>query len=122
MCIATPFGAGFHAGQAVEKGLTPLLTHHGIDFPPKHDIGLLIDLLPDGTPTTESSVAGLTVYGADQRYVAGAADPMSFNELPTWDDAEGAISAAERALVAISDDLAAAFAQSNADESDANPA
>jgi len=106
-----PFAAAFHAEQAVEKGLKSLLIWYGIDFPPRHDLGLLLGLLPGETMAGRLPVAGLTVYAADQRYVAGAANPMGLNERPTWEDAEEAISAAGNAIAVISEDLAAAFGQ-----------
>lgn len=103
-----PFAAAFHAQQAVEKGLKALLTWHGIDYPPKHDLGLLAGLLPDGSVTRELTIAGLTVYAVEQRCVTGAATPMSLIERPTWDEADEAISTAEQAVSVVSADLAAA--------------
>jgi HEPN domain-containing protein len=110
-----PFGAAFHAEQAVEKGLKSLLVYHGIGYPPKHDLGLLISLLPGEISSASAPIAGLTVYAVEQRYVAGAANPMSLNDRPTWADAEEAISIADRALATISYDLATAFAQAEED-------
>lgn len=107
----SPFAAAFHAQQAVEKGLKSLLVYYGIGYPPKHDLGLLIGLLPAEVRSLTAPSAGLTVYAVEQRYVAGAANPMSLNERPTWIDAEEAISSAAQALATISISLAAAFAQ-----------
>jgi len=106
-----PFAAAFHAQQAVEKGLKSLLIWYRVDYPPKHDLGLFLGLLPSQTSAAHLPVAGLTVYAVEQRYVTGAADPMSLDERPTWEDAEEAISAAEGAVRAISADLAEAFRQ-----------
>lgn len=106
-----PFAAAFHAQQAVEKGLKSLLVYLGIEYPPRHDLGLLIGLLPAELPTASAPIAGLTVYAVEQRYVSGAANPMSLDERPTWTDAEEAISIADRALETISNDLATAFAR-----------
>ena len=103
-----PFAAAFHAEQAVEKALKALLIWHGIDYPPKHDLGLLVSLLPAGTATRELTIAGLTVYAVEQRCVAGAWNPMNLDERPTWDEAEEAISTAENALSVASADLIAA--------------
>jgi HEPN domain-containing protein len=103
-----PFAAAFHAQQAVEKALKALLIWHGIDYPPKHDLGLLVGLLPDGSATRDLTIAGLTVYAVEQRYVTGAADPMSLLERPTWDEADEALSMAENAVSVISADLDAA--------------
>jgi HEPN domain-containing protein len=107
----SPFAAAFHAQQAVEKGLKSLLVYFDIGYPPKHDLGLLIGLLPAGIASIRAPIAGLTVYAVEQRYVAGAANPMSLNERPNWVDAEEAISSAAQALATVSNDLAVAFAQ-----------
>ena len=101
-----PFAAAFHAQQAVEKGLKSLLIWFGIDYPPKHDLGLLLGLLPAEIPASHLPVAGLTVYAVDQRYITGAANPMNLDERPTWEDAEEAIAKAEDAVTVIAADLA----------------
>ena len=116
-----PFAAAFHAEQAVEKGLKSLLIYHGIDYPPKHDLGLLISLLPDGISTPEVPVAGLTVYAVEQRSVADAGNPMNLNERPTWNDAEEEISLAAQALAKISEALAVEFSKANAEEAGQKP-
>ena len=104
----SPFGAAFHAQQAVEKALKALLIWNGSEYPPKHDLGLLVGLLPEGASTRELAIAGLTVYAVEQRYVAGAANPMSLSERPTWDEADDAISSAEIAVMVAAGDLVAA--------------
>jgi HEPN domain-containing protein len=116
-----PFAAAFHAEQTVEKGLKSLLIDHGIDYPPKHDLGLLISLLPDGISTPEVPVAGLTVYAVEQRSVADAGNPMNLNERPTWNDAEEEISLAAQALAKISEALAVEFSKANAEEAGQKP-
>jgi HEPN domain-containing protein len=103
-----PFAAAFHAQQAVEKALKALLIWHAIDYPPKHDLGLLAGLLPEGTATRELTIAGLTVYAVEQRHVTGASNPMGLVERPTWDEAEEAISTAGSAVSVASADLVAA--------------
>lgn len=103
-----PFAAAFHAQQAVEKALRALLIWHGIDYPPKHDLGLLVGLLPEGSATRRLTIAGLTVYAVEQRCVTGASDPMNLIDRPTWDEADEAISTAENAVPVVSADLAAA--------------
>ncbi len=103
-----PFASAFHAEQAVEKGVKALLVWHGVDFPPRHDLGLLAGLVPAGATMKELNVGGLTVYAVEQRYVAGSSNPMSLNERPTWDEAEEAITQATDALSRVSADLASA--------------
>jgi HEPN domain-containing protein len=104
----TPFASAFHAEQAVEKGLKALLVWHAVDFPPRHDLGLLLSLVPEGATLKELNVGGLSVYAVEQRHVAGASNPMSLIERPTWDEAEAAITVATDALSRVSADLASA--------------
>ena len=104
----SPFGAAFHAQQAVEKALKALLIWHGIEYPPKHDLGLLVGLLPGDASTRKLAIAGLTVYAVEQRHVAGAANPMHLAERPTWEEADEAILAAEDAVEVAGTDLVAA--------------
>jgi HEPN domain-containing protein len=103
-----PFASAFHAEQTVEKGVKALLVWHGVDFPPRHDLGLLAGLVPAGATMKELNVGGLTVYAVEQRCVAGSSNPMSLNERPTWDEAEEAITQATDALSRVSADLASA--------------
>jgi HEPN domain-containing protein len=104
----TPFAAAFHAEQAVEKGLKALLVWHAVDFPPRHDLGLLAGLAPAGATVKEVNLGGLTVYAVEQRYVAGTSDPMNLLDRSTWDEAEEAITAATDALSRVSADLVSA--------------
>ena len=104
----TPFASAFHAEQAVEKGLKALLVWHAVDFPPRHDLALLLSLVPKGATIKELNVGGLTVYAVEQRYVAGTSNPMNLVERPTWDEAEEAITEATDALSRVSADLASA--------------
>jgi HEPN domain-containing protein len=103
-----PFASAFHAERAVEKGVKALLMWHAVDFPPRHDLGLLAGLAPAGATIRELNVGGLNVYAVEQRHLAGNSNPMSLNERPTWDDAEEAIKAATDALSRVSADLATA--------------
>ena len=103
-----PFASAFHAEQAVEKGVKALLVWHAVDFPPRHDLGLLVGLVPAGATIREQNVGGLSVYAVEQRYVAGSSNPMSLNERPAWDEAEEAITKAADALSRVSADLASA--------------
>jgi len=103
-----PFASAFHAEQAVEKGVKALLVWHAVDFPPRHDIGLLVGLVPAGATMKERNVGGLTVYAVEERHVAGSSNPMSLIERPTWDEAEEAITQAADALSRVSADLASA--------------
>lgn len=105
---SAPFAAAFHAEQAIEKAVKALLVWHALQFPPRHDLGLLVGLLPAGSATKELEIAGLTVYAVEQRYVAGLSSPMVLAERPTWDEADEAIAAAEKALSVVRSDLAAA--------------
>ena len=103
-----PFASAFHAQQAVEKGIKALLVWHGVDFPPRHDLGLLLDLVPVGATVKDLNVRGLSVYAVEQRYAAGTADPMNLIERATWEDAQEAIAEAIEAIARVSDDLSSA--------------
>jgi hypothetical protein len=103
-----PFASAFHAEQAVEKGVKALLVWHAVDFPPRHDLGLLVGLVPAGATIGELHLGGLTVYAVEQRHAAGMSNPMNLNERPTWDEAEDAIAEATDALARVSADLASA--------------
>ncbi len=103
-----PFASAFHAQQAVEKGIKALLVWHGIDFPHRHDLGLLLELTPERSSIRTLNVRGLTVYAVDQRYVVSSADPMEADERPAWDEADEAADAAAVALSRVSADLASA--------------
>lgn len=103
-----PFAAAFHAQQAAEKAVKALLIWSGLEIPAKHDLSLLVSLLPAGASTRGLAIAGLTVYAVEQRYVAGAGNPMGLDERPTWEEAEEAITMAEAAVNAVRADLAAA--------------
>jgi HEPN domain-containing protein len=103
-----PFASAFHAEQAVEKGVKALLVWHAVDFPARHDVGLLVGLVPVGATIRELNVGGLSVYAVEQRYAAGTSDPVNLIERPTWDEAEEAIAKATDALSRVSADLASA--------------
>lgn len=99
------FAGAFHAEQAVEKALKALLVWHAVDFPPRHDLGLLQALLPEDLATRDLAIAALTVYAVEQRYAAGASNPMDLLDRPGWDDAGEAILVAEETLAAAAGDL-----------------
>ena len=104
----TPLASAFDAEQAVEKGVKALLVRHGVDFPARHDLGLLLSLVPAGATVKERNGGGLTVYTVEERYAAGTSNPMNLIERPTWDEAEEAITQAAHALSRVSADLASA--------------
>jgi len=54
-----PFASAFHAQQAVEKAIKALLVWYGVDFPSRHDLGLLLDLVPVGAEVGEGVYATL---------------------------------------------------------------
>jgi HEPN domain-containing protein len=103
-----PFASAFHAQQAVEKGIKALLVWSGVDFPIRHDLGLLLDLVPAGATIKDLNVRGLSVYAVEQRYAAGTADPMNLLERPAWEDAREAIAEAIEAIARVSADLSSA--------------
>jgi HEPN domain-containing protein len=63
---------GFHAQQCVEKYLKALLALHQIDFPWKHDLGPLIELLREAGllpgAIDADALEDLTPYAVELRY------------------------------------------------------
>lgn len=63
--------AGFHAQQAVEKGLKAVLSHKGVAYRRTHDIAELLDLAEDAgvdTPPHADRLDELSPYAIDYRY------------------------------------------------------
>jgi len=82
----------FHSQQAVEKMLKAWLAWHDVDFPPTHNIEVLL-VLCEGTDPTFAQlrpVEALTPYSVDVRY----ADDFYF---PGMDEANDAAEAARDA-------------------------
>jgi HEPN domain len=79
------WGIGFHAQQAVEKSLKAVLSDHGVEYPRTHDLVLLMELLERGgiqRPADESTLDGLSPYGAPLRYENLDADLGQLD--PAW--------------------------------------
>ena len=45
-------------------------------FPPRHDLGLLLDLVPVGATVKDLNVRGLSVYAVEQRCADGTAETV----------------------------------------------
>ena len=60
----------FHSQQAAEKAIKAVLVLHRVDFPPTHNIKVLVDLLPDAAqvPETLRQAGILTMYAVSTRY------------------------------------------------------
>ncbi len=71
----------FHAQQAVEKSLKALLVHYKIAFPKTHNIGTLIELLPETilVPKDVQDSTILTDYAVSARY-PGVIEPVTDSE------------------------------------------
>ena len=71
----------FHAQQAAEKALKALLISYNLDYPRTHNIGTLLDLLPEilTIPGEVEQAAGLTDYAVMTRY-PGDVEPVSMEE------------------------------------------
>lgn len=74
-CIRPPKGVllellCFHAQQAAEKAIKAVLVHCRIEFPRTHNIGTLLDLLPESIllPQELEEAAILTDYAVLTRY------------------------------------------------------
>ncbi len=63
-------GLCFHAQQAVEKSLKALLIYFDVSFPRTHNIGVLLDLLPEDlvVPDLVQESAILSDYAVMTRY------------------------------------------------------
>jgi len=74
-------GLCFHAQQAVEKALKALLISYHRDLPRTHNIGALLDLLPETItiPDEVEEAAGLTDYAVMTRY-PGDVEPVNMEE------------------------------------------
>ena len=85
----------FHAQQAVEKYIKALLTELAIGFPRVHDIGDLLERVPDAVRPQIEPVAQekLTYYAVASRYPGDA--------WVTHEDAETAVAAAREVRAAI---------------------
>jgi len=74
-------GLCFHAQQATEKALKALLISYHIELPRTHNIGTLLDLLPEtlSIPSQVEEAAGLTDYAVITRY-PGDTEPVDMDE------------------------------------------
>ena len=79
----------FHGQQCVEKCLKGLLVFCGLEFPPTHDIRLLLQRLPEsvGTDVDPARMIGLNRYAVEARY------PRDWKPI-TREDAEAAVEVA----------------------------
>ena len=73
---------GFHAQQAVEKGIKAWLAFLGVDFPFVHDLSLLLELLEEAGVKCRQSMRTLldfNTYAVLMRYVPKktAAKPLT---------------------------------------------
>ena len=62
---------GFHAQQAIEKGLKAVLAARGVEYPLTHNLALLLTELTHagcGSPPDASRLPELTPYGVAFRY------------------------------------------------------
>lgn len=62
---------GFHAQQAVEKGIKAVLSSHNVVFRRTHDIAELLDLLADNqlpAPPRANQLDELNPYAVEARY------------------------------------------------------
>lgn len=87
----------FHAQQAVEKSLKALLALHDVEYPWRHDLGELLELVkplaPDIVPY-EDQIIGMTPFAVQIRYDA------EFETTP--EKADGAVSTAAEIYSVIS--------------------
>jgi HEPN domain-containing protein len=62
----------FHAQQAAEKAIKPVLLKHAVEFPRTHNLQVLLELLPESVPVPPgvAQAAELTEYAVALRYPA----------------------------------------------------
>ena len=63
---------GFHAQQAVEKGLKAVISAQSMSYPRTHNLSMLAELLHDHghIPPDPDALAALTAFGVGMRYPA----------------------------------------------------
>ena len=95
-----PRHACFHAQQAAEKAIKAVLVFTRIEFPPRHDLDVLRDLVPAGWQfkTDHPDLGELTEWVVEGRYPGLRPDPTS-------DDAIEAIAQAHAVLASVTRDL-----------------
>lgn len=99
---AAPRHACWLAQQAAEKALKAVLISHEIDFPWRHDLDALRNLLPEGLKTRDDhpDLAALTEWAVEARY------PGEWPEA-SEDDSRTAVEQASAVLDSARSDLAA---------------
>jgi HEPN domain-containing protein len=78
---------GFHAQQAVEKGLKAVLAHAGVVFRRTHDIAELLDLLDDAgieAPPHADHLDELNPYAVEMRYGLLGVSGLDRQEVAQW--------------------------------------
>jgi HEPN domain-containing protein len=97
---------GFHAQQCAEKYLKALLALHQIDFPWKHDLGPLVELLRDAAllpaEIDQDALEDLAPYAVELRY------PGDMGEI-TLDEATDAVAIVRTVRTAIRQVLPAEY-------------
>ena len=96
-----PRNACWLAQQAVEKALKAVLVYLGIEFPWRHDLDALRNLIPDGWQLKEEHprLGNLTAWAIAARYPGGWPDA-------TGTDAQAAVQQARAVYSSVLRDLA----------------
>jgi HEPN domain-containing protein len=104
---APAWALGFHAQQAVEKGLKAVLTAHGVEYPPTHNLALLEAKLAQqrlGSPPEVEGLSRLTPFGAALRYDdLGQREELALDRAWVTACVEKTLAWAEAALAAAED-------------------
>ena len=90
----------FLAQQCGEKAIKAILTFEEVDFPKKHDLDRLRDLIPDGWKFKERfpDLAELTIWAVESRYPGHTPDVVEY-------EARETLLLAEAVFDAISEEL-----------------
>jgi HEPN domain-containing protein len=90
----------WHAQQSAEKAIKAILVFNNVEFPYRHDLNLLLTLVPDSWETkhTKLDVSELTYWATSARYPGDLADA-------TVGDASEAVQTAAALLEAVLEDF-----------------
>lgn len=96
-----PRYACFQAQQAAEKAIKVVLVYLQLDYPKRHDLDFLRDLVPEGwrVKTDHPDLARLTEWAVEARYPGDWADPTAADASRAVEQARAVVASVARDLV-----------------------
>src|SRR3990172_3596639 len=90
----------FHAQQSAEKSIKAILVFEEVDFPKKHDLDYLRDLIPEGWKFKETfpDLAELSIWAVESRYPGATPDVVEH-------EARASLHMAQAVFDAVTDEL-----------------